>query len=78
MLRVEMQSRGGLSHETQVELQMLDMPELVGKKASLLGQGFLPQCEALPANTQSRDRDAVLQRPPLQPARARTFKGRRH
>ena len=40
---VEMQARGRLSRETEEELKMLDMPELAGKKAALLGQGFLPQ-----------------------------------
>ena len=40
---VEMRARGCLSRQTEIELEMLDMPELAGKKATLLGQGFLPQ-----------------------------------
>jgi DNA-binding SARP family transcriptional activator len=39
----ERQAHGSLSHQTEVELRLLDMPELAGKKAALLGQGFLPQ-----------------------------------
>jgi predicted ATPase/DNA-binding SARP family transcriptional activator len=37
----EKRARGGLSHQTESELRLLDMPELAGKKAALMGQGFL-------------------------------------
>ena len=37
----EKRAYGRLSDQTEVELELLDMPELAGKKAALLGQGFL-------------------------------------
>jgi hypothetical protein len=32
---------GSLSDQTQSELELFDMPELAGKKAALIAQGFL-------------------------------------
>jgi hypothetical protein len=37
----ERQAHGTVSQETRDELRLLDMPELAGKKAALLAQGFL-------------------------------------
>jgi DNA-binding SARP family transcriptional activator/tetratricopeptide (TPR) repeat protein len=37
----EKRAHGSRSHQTETELRVLDMQELIGKKASLLGQGFL-------------------------------------
>jgi hypothetical protein len=37
----ERRAHGKLSPDTEDELTLLDMPELTGKKAALVGQGFL-------------------------------------
>jgi len=37
----EQRAHGTLSHQTVVELRLFDMPELAGKRAALVGQGFL-------------------------------------
>ena len=37
----ERRAHGRISRQTEVELELLDMPELAGKKAALMAQGFL-------------------------------------
>jgi hypothetical protein len=37
----ERRAHGGLSDETQSELELFDLPELAGRRAALIGQGFL-------------------------------------
>jgi tetratricopeptide (TPR) repeat protein len=42
----ETRARGRLSDQTQRELELFEMPELAGKKAALIGQGFLTYGDA--------------------------------
>jgi hypothetical protein len=37
----ETRARGTLSDQTRSELDLFDIPELAGKRAALIGEGFL-------------------------------------